>query len=197
MPLNGQEITQTDPPRTVAGMARVMLDGWGRMIGFVGTPPQTVETAGARPFDWSQVFAEAGLDPSGFKPTEPKWTPQQPFDERAAWEGAHPAQPDSPVRVEAAAYQGRLGSFQIINPWNRPAREEQAQEGVAERVVQAAVVVLFFMILLGAALLARPNLRLRGGRRRGAFRLAAFCFVLEIIAWLAAVYHMPRGALGV
>src|SRR5256714_931011 len=166
VPFNRQEITQNDPPRTVAGMASVMLDGSGRMIGFVGTPPQTVETAGAQPFDWSQVFAEAGLDPSGFKPTEPEWTPQQPFDERAAWEGAHPAQPDSPIRVEAAAYQGRLVSFQVIKPWKRPAREEQAQEGAAERVVQAAVVVLFFMILLGAALLARPNLRLRGGRRR-------------------------------
>src|SRR2546423_20417 len=50
------------------------------------------------------------------------------------------------------------------------------------------------MILLGAALLARRNLRLGRGDRRGAFRLAAFCFVLEIIAWLTAGHHVPEVA---
>ena len=194
VPFNRQEVTQLDPPRTVAGMASVSLDGSGRMIGFTGTPPQTVEAAGARPFDWSRVFAEAGLDPPDFRQTEPKWTPLEPFDERAAWEGTHPAQPDSPVRVEAAAYQGKLVSFQVVNPWNRPAREEQAQEGAGERLVQAAVVFLFFVILLGAALLARRNLQMGRGDRRGAFRLAAFVFVLEMIAWLTAAHHVPEVA---
>jgi hypothetical protein len=192
VPFNRQEVTQFDPPRTVAGMANVTLDGSGRMIGFSGTPPQTIEASNARPFDWSRVFAEAGLDPSGFKPTEPKWTPLQPFDERAAWEGSQPAQPDSPVRVEAAAYQGRLVSFQIVNPWNRPAREGQAQMNAGERIAQAAVVLIFFMILLGAALLARRNLKIGRGDRRGAFRLAAFVFVLEMVAWLTAAHHVPE-----
>ena len=191
VPFSRQEVTQFDPPRTVAGMASVLLDGSGRMVGFTGTPPQTVEASNAQPFDWSRAFAEAGLDPSDFKPTESKWTPQQPFDERAAWEGTHPAQPDSPIRVEAAAYQGKLVSFQIVNPWNRPARDEQAPEGAGERLVQALAIAIFFMILLGAALLARRNLRMGRGDRRGALRLAAFVFVAEMIAWLTAAHHVP------
>src|SRR5437763_3089283 len=192
VPFSRQEVTQFDPPRTVAGMASVLLDGSGRMVGFTGTPPQTVEASNAQPFDWSRAFAEAGLDPSDFKPTEPKWTPQQPFDERAAWEGTHPAQPDRPIRVEAAAYQNKLVSFQIVNPWNRPAREGQMPEGPADRIVQALVVLIFFVILLGAALLARRNLKMGRGDRRGALRLAAFVFVLEMIAWLTAAHHVPE-----
>jgi hypothetical protein len=191
VPLSKENITQVDPPRTVPGMANVMLDGAGRMIGFIGTPPQTMDAAAAQGFDWSRAFAEAGLDISAFRPTAPKWTPPHPFDERAAWEGAHPAQPDSPVRVEAAAYQGKLVSFQIVNPWNRPAREEQAPEGPADRVVQAAVVVLFFMILLGAALLARRNLRMGRGDRKGALRIAGFVFAAEMVAWLSSAHHVP------
>ncbi|MDQ5835535.1 MAG: serine/threonine protein kinase [Acidobacteriota bacterium] len=191
LPFNREEITQLDPPRAVAGMASVSLDGSGRMIGFNGTPPQTVETQGAQGFDWSRAFAEAGLDLSSFKPTAPQWTPQQPFDERAAWEGTQPGQPDNPIRVEAAAYQGKLVNFQIVNPWNRPAREEQAAEGPAARVAQASAIVIFFMILLGAALLARHNLRMGRGDRKGALRLAGFVFVAEMIAWLTAAHHVP------
>jgi serine/threonine-protein kinase len=192
VPFNRGAVTQLDPPRAVSGMASVSLDGSGRMLGFNGTPPQMVEAPNAQPFDWSRAFAEAGLDPSGFKPTEPKWTPQQPFDERAAWEGTHPGRPDSPIRVEAAAFHGKLVSFQIVNPWNRPAREEQAPEGAGERLVQAALVVIFFMILSGAALLARRNLRMGRGDRKGAFRLAGLVFALEMAAWLTAAHHVPE-----
>jgi Protein kinase domain len=192
VPFSREEITQLDPPRGVAGMASVSLDGSGRMIGFNGTPPQTVETQGAQGFDWSRAFAEAGLDLSSFRPTAPKWTPQQPFDERAAWEGAQPGQPDSPIRIEAAAYQGKLVNFQIVNPWNRPAREEQAPEGAAGRVVQAVFILIFFTLLLGAALLARRNLRLGRGDRKGALRLAGFVFVAEMIAWLSSAHHVPE-----
>ena len=191
VPLSRQDVTRDDPPRMVSGMAFVALDGEGRMVGFTGTPPQTVEANAARGFDWSRVFAEAGLDLSTFRPTEPQWTPPEAFDERAAWEGTQPGQPDSPVRVEAAAYQGKLVSFQIINPWNRPAREGQAREGYGDRLMQALVVVIFLTILLGAALLARRNLRLGRGDRRGALRLAAFVFVAETVAWLTAAHHVP------
>jgi hypothetical protein len=192
VPLSRQGITQLDPPRAVAGMASVLLDSAGRMIGFNGTPPQTSEGVAAQGFDWSRLFAEAGLEQSAFQPTESRWTPQQPFDERAAWEGTQPERPDSPIRIEAAAFRGKLVSFQIVNPWNRPAREEQASEGPAARVAQASAIVIFFMILLGAALLARHNLRMGRGDRKGALRLAGFVFVAEMIAWLTAAHHVPE-----
>jgi serine/threonine-protein kinase len=191
VPYSLKEITQVDPPRTAPGMAHVVLDGAGRMVGFVGTPPQSDQAAGAQGFDWSRAFAEAGLDPSAFRPTDPQWTPPQPFDERAAWEGTQPAQPDSPVRVEAAAFRGKLVSFQIVNPWNRPAREERMPEAPGNRVLQAVLIAVFLINLLAAALLARHNLRLGRGDRRGAFRLAAFVMVSEMVAWLTSAHHVP------
>jgi serine/threonine-protein kinase len=191
VPFNRQDVTQLDPPRAVSGMASVSLDANGRMIYFYGVPPQMTEAAAAKAFDWASAFAEAGLDPANFHSTDSLWTPPQAFDERAAWEGTQPGQPDSPLRVEAAAFQGKLVSFQLVNPWNRPAREEQATMSASERMAQAALIVIFFIILLGGALLARHNLRLGRGDRRGAFRLAAFVFVSETVAWLTAAHHVP------
>jgi serine/threonine-protein kinase len=162
------------------------------LLTFYGVPPQTVETTDAPGFDWSRLFTEAGLDPADFHPTEPRWTPSQPFDERAAWEGHHPGQPDSPIRVEAAAFQGKPVSFQIVNPWTRPARDEQAQMGASQRAIQALIILIFFVILIGGAMLARHNLRLGRGDRRGAFRLAAFVLIAETVAWLTASHHVPN-----
>ena len=191
VPFNRQDVTQIDPPRTISGMASVSLDASGRMIYFYGVPPQTTETTQAKPFDWTSAFAEAGLDPSNFRATEPLWTPPQAFDERAAWTGTQPGQPDSPLRIEASAFQGKLVSFQLVNPWNRPAREEQATLSTSERIVQASVILIFLVVLVGGALLARRNLRMGRGDRRGAFRLAAFVAVAETLAWLTAAHHVP------
>src|SRR2546423_1370550 len=173
-------------------MAGVSLDARGRMINFYGVPPQVADNQNAPPaqFDWSRLFAEAGLDVADFKPTEPKWVSPHPYDQRAAWEGHHPGQPDSPMRVEAAAFQGRPVWFTIVNPWDRPTRQQQAEESPGERVIQAFFVTIFFVILLGAALLARHNLRMGRGDRKGAFRLAAFAFVLGTVSWLFAAHHV-------
>jgi serine/threonine-protein kinase len=191
---NRLDVTAADPPHTVAGMAGISLDARGRMVNFYGVPPQVADNQSAPPsaFDWSQLFTEAGLDIREFTPTEPKWVPPHPYDQHAAWEGHHPGQPESPIRIEAAAFQGRPVSFQIINPWNRPARQEESQMTAGERVAQALFILIFFVILLGAALLARHNLRLGRGDRRGAFRLATFVFLLEIFSWLFVAHHVPE-----
>ena len=94
------------------------------------------------------------------------------------------------MRVEAAAFQGRPVWFTIVNPWDRPTRQEQAEESPGEGMIQAFFVTIFFVILLGAALLARHNLRRGLGDRKGAFRLAAFAFTLEMVSWLFAAHHV-------
>ncbi|MDT7807384.1 MAG: eukaryotic-like serine/threonine-protein kinase [Acidobacteriota bacterium] len=194
VPFNRQDTTALDPPHTVSGMAGVSLDARGRMLFFYGVPPQVDEHSDAPSpaFDWSQLFAEAGLDMREFTPSEPKWVPPQAYDQRAAWDGHHPGQPDSPIHIEAAAFEGRPVWFQIINPWNRPARQEEASGLTNERAAQAFAIFLFFVILLGAALLARHNLRMGRGDRRGAFRLAAFVFLLEMVSWLFGAHHVPE-----
>ncbi|HEX7313138.1 MAG TPA: serine/threonine-protein kinase [Pyrinomonadaceae bacterium] len=196
-PFNRVSVTATDPPRTVSGMANLSLDMRGRLLAFEGVPPQTIspvpaqETQQPARFDWSRLFAEAGLDPATFRQVEPTWVPPHAFDERAAWEGTYPGQPDTTVRVEAAAFLGRPVYFQLINPWNPPTREAQTPIPAGVRFFVAVVVVLFFTMMTGAALLARHNLRLGRGDRRGAFRLAVFCFVLTLLEWLIGAHHVP------
>jgi serine/threonine protein kinase len=194
VPYNRQDATSIDPPHNISGMAGVSLDARGRMINFYGVPPQVAEHTDepTHAFDWSQLFAEAGLDMREFTPTEPKWVPPHAYDQHAAWEGHQPGQPDSPIRIEAAAFEGRPISFQIINPWNRPARQDEVTESANERAAQAFAIFLFFVILLGAALLARHNLRMGRGDRRGALRIAAFVFLLEMVAWLFGAHHVAE-----
>jgi predicted Ser/Thr protein kinase len=195
VPFNREELTATDPPRTVSGMANLSLDTRGRLLAFEGVPPQNVPAQeSARPpapFDWSRLFAEAGLDISNFKRVDSVWTPPHAFDERAAWEGSYPGQPETTVRVEAAAFRGRPVYYQLVNPWNPPTRQEQAPVPAGARLLQALVVVLFFVILGAAGLLARHNLRLGRGDRRGALRLAGLVFAAIIFSWLFAAHHVP------
>jgi serine/threonine-protein kinase len=192
-PFNREDVTQFDPPRTISGMAGVSLDTRGRLLAFYGVPPQLAEPQDAPPvaFDWSKLFAEAGLDASAFKQVEPRWVPPHPFDARAAWEGFYPGQADVPLRVEAAAFRGRPVYFQLISPWNPPSRQEQPPVPEGERIIQSLVIVLFFVILIGAALLARHNLRLGRGDRKGALRLAAVIFLLTCVSWFFGAHHVP------
>jgi serine/threonine-protein kinase len=188
-------VTQLDPPRTVSGMANVTLDTRGRMLAFEGVPPQTVSPVRPQdapaPFDWSRLFKEAGLDPATFEKVEPVWVPPHAFDERAAWEGTYPGQPDTPLRVEAAAFRGRPVYFQLINPWNQARRQEEVAVPAAARMFLAAMVVIFCAMMAGAALLARHNLRLGRGDRRGARRLASFVFAGTLLDWLISAHHVP------
>ena len=194
LPLSLNDVTDADPPRTISGMAGLWLDTRGRLLAFYGVPPQLIEGSRARvvpPPSTGRNFREAGLDASKFSRAEPKWVPSQPFDAQAAWEGVYTEQPDVPVRVEAASFRGKPVQFQVVSPWNNPTRQQQPQEPAAEKVVQGVLIGMFMLILLGAALLARHNLRLRRGDRKGAFRRAAFFFILAMLSSLFSTHHVP------
>jgi serine/threonine-protein kinase len=192
-PFNREEVSPQDPPHTISGMVGMTLDMRGRLLGFEAVPPQVVEhqDSAPAPFDWSKFFAEAGLDPSTFKQVEPVWVPPLAFDSQAAWEGTYPGQPDTKIRLEAASFRGRPVYFQLINPWKQPIRQEETPVPAPERIIQAAVIVIFLVILVGAALLARYNLRLSRGDRKGAMRLAGFVFLLTNVSWLFGAHHVP------
>ncbi|HEV2802718.1 MAG TPA: serine/threonine-protein kinase [Pyrinomonadaceae bacterium] len=153
------------------------------------TQAASADASGA--FDWSPLFREAGLDISNFRPVESRWTPPRHADTRAAWEGAYPARPDLPLKIEAAAYGGRPVYFELIGAWRAPARQTPFEESTAERTFFAFLLFFYFGALVLAALLAWRNLRLGRGDRRGAFRLALFVFVLRMIHWLFSAHHVP------
>jgi len=192
-------VSLEDPPEDVSGMAHVSLDVRGRLIEFVAVPPQVDDSKGPWPEpDWPSLFAEAGLDFSQFTTAHASWTPPVYSDARAAWEGALPEKASIHIRVEAAAYHGKPAYFQIVGPWTRPARVRPFEETLLSQISGILGPALALGAVAGGLMLARRNLRLGRGDRRGAFRLAAYVFSIGMLGWVFVSAHVPTvsGELG-
>jgi hypothetical protein len=173
-------------------MAGVRYDLRGRLVGLYVVTPQN-ETPAAAPAaapDWSLLFAEAKLDPAAFRPVAPQWTPPFFCDARAAWEGAWPSRPDLPFRIEAAVYRGKPVWFEVVNPWTRAERDQPWVPTGGQRVSMAMMIVILCVLLLGGAVLAKRNLLLGRGDRRGAVRLASAVFAIGMASWLLVCHHV-------
>jgi serine/threonine-protein kinase len=192
---SGGVVHPDDPPRDVSGMTYEVLDPSGGLGYFEAVPPQLDPAKGpAPPPDWPMLFKAAGLDIAQFKPAESEWTPPQWSDTRAAWTGVAPGRPDVPLRVEAAAYRGKPVYFGRIWPWELPERMREYQYTAQEKAGNAISLALFLAVLAGAVFLARRNLRLGRGDRRGAFRLAVFVLVILTLAWGIEAHHLPTSS---
>jgi hypothetical protein len=97
----------------------------------------------------------------------------------------------SRCRYAAASIRGNPVYFELIGPWTRPERMQPYQPPPGERAFLVTAIVLFFVMLVGSALLVRQNLRLGRGDRRGAFRVAAFVYAAWVLAWLFGAHHVP------
>jgi len=214
VPEGGITVTREDPPTVVAGMVNITLDTEGRLLSFDAAPPQ-VETKpsgeesaptageGTRPVgpaepDWRPLFAAAGLDIGAFTPAEPRWVPPHHADARAAWEGQFPNAPGIPLRIEAAAFRGRPVYFETVAPWTEAVRDEPRGLTPADARFALALFAVFMTVLVAAVWLARRNVRLGRGDRRGAGRLALVIFALALAGWALAADHVPAvlGELG-
>jgi predicted Ser/Thr protein kinase len=183
-------VAYRDPPADIAGMTDVSLDPAGRLVRLIAVPPEFDgnQHSSTEP-DWSSVFAAAGLDPPRFSAAEPSWLPPVPFDTRRAWTGVHPDWHDTPVRVMAAAVSGKPVYFDI-----RPVAEEMAPgTRIAGGQISDTVVLLLLAIAwIGAGVLARRNLRLGQGDRKGAMRLAAYFGTCLAANGLLRADHAPQ-----
>jgi serine/threonine-protein kinase len=182
-------VRSDDPPLDLAGMAEVALDPRGRLMSFVAVPPPMEPPQAWPEPDWGPLFREAGVDPASFKPVAPEWTSPVDSDRKAAWVGAYPGQPAVEVRIEAAAYHGRTVWFAVLPPWAAEARS-RVPVTPPTPVGQVSVLVLALALPLGGALLARRNLRLGRGDRKGAFRVALFVFAAYSVAGLLRADHV-------
>jgi len=181
-----------DPPLDVSGMARVVLDADGRLTGFTAVPPQVEDAPGAavEP-DWGPVLQEAGLDPAALKPAAPRWAAPVDSDRKAAWEAVMPGE-GMAVRVEAAAYHGRVVWFELQPPWLKPERMPSNDSSARVPVGGASLVVLALAVPFGAVLIARRNMRLGRGDRAGAFVVALFVYCTYAAARLFQADHVAR-----
>jgi hypothetical protein len=189
-----EDIEVDKPALDVSGMVSVYLDMNGRLHWFVGVPPQrepppgpkgTVETSP----DWPLVFREAGLDIANFQPTASTSVPLHAYDARAAWVGPDPEHPELKTHVEAAAFRGKLVYFETIYPWDQPLRQEESPESGGHRVMIIILFAIILVTLVGSVVLARRNLRLGRGDRRGATRVALVYFAASMLVWLFVEHH--------
>jgi len=180
-----------DPAPIISGMVSVTLDPQGRLVEFNAVPAQVDKSsAEVAPPDWKRLFDAAGLDLSQFAAAAPQWTPLGICDARAAWTGVLSSGPSNPVRVEAAAWRGRPIYFQIVGPWTRPKRMETFMFGGSMKAVAIVALALSGLLLLAALLLARSNIRLGRGDRRGAMRLASFTACVFMLIWVFSGSHV-------
>jgi serine/threonine-protein kinase len=189
----GFGVALDSPPMDVSGMVGMRLDPLGRLRYFAAVLPRVEsrsEPSGsaASPFAWAAIFAAAGLDQSSFTAAEPQWTPLASWDERAAWTGTYPEQTDLPIRLEAAAYRGRLVYFQIIEPWTPALRKPAAQQTLG---LGWGIWITLWVFIIAVFGIGWKNYRQGKGDRRGAFRLALFAACVYFLALILSSDHAP------
>jgi hypothetical protein len=115
-------------------------------------------------------------------PAAPEVVPPVAFDDRQAWVGTLG---DDPFRFEAAAFRGRI----VFAQWGETGGETPPSPGSRTRVPAFARVViaaLWLLTPLVIIVIARHNVRVGRGDRRGARRVATAVLVLGIGADLVA-----------
>jgi len=182
------QITPDDPPPVRSGMIGLNLDPQGRLVQLDAVPPQLEEKPeSSRAPDWAALFGAAGLDTARFASAEPRWLSLAGFDARAAWTGTYAQSPELPLRVEAASWRGRPVFFRVIGPWSKPERMKPYENQTAGQNILLSVIVAVWLV---AVLLAWRNFRTGRGDMRGASRLAAFGFGVEMLKWLCTAHHV-------
>lgn len=181
-------VTESDPPQMQSGMKLISLDLEGRLVSFSAVPEQVVAKPSARRIEWQPLFSAAAIDLTSLTSAEPQWVPPSFADARAAWVGKWPT--GEPLRIEAAAFRGRPVYFELIGLWTRPARMQPVPVTTSEKVSQGIFLTLFGAVILGSVLIARRNLKLGKGDRRGAARIALMIFLLTLAQSLITTSHV-------
>jgi hypothetical protein len=183
-----------DPAMTGSGMHQIVLDARGRAVEFRSVPPErppapaaAAEAPGAPP--WDTVFEATELDRATFMAATPQWVPRDFSDATAAWEGPMPGRDNQRIRVEAAAFQGRVTWFRIVWPWTEPRNAQVTPRTGAQTVASALSIALWIGLLLGGVALARRNLRQRRADNRGAARFGIFLFLATLVQRLSLGTH--------
>lgn len=179
-------------PQTTSGMRSISLDTRGRLVEFSAVPPQFTENSNAKTTaNFSTLFQSAELNLSNFKEVEPQWTPPNAFDERKAWEGVMTDHTEIPLRVEAASFQGKIVSFQLIYPWTKPIVAETEKLTTRDWISTFVFAGILIGLVVIAIFLVRKHLKSGSGDRKGAFKISLVVFALVTGGWLFSMSHVP------
>jgi serine/threonine-protein kinase len=193
-PADYWNVSINDPALSESGMTTVLLDTQGRLIDLYCYPVSVDSAAPSQAFDWNVLFAAAELNIADFKSTAPEWVSPVAFDQQSAWSGFFPEQPQIPLHIEAAAFQGKPVYFEMFGPWTRPARLGPGDQSARDKALQVLILLIVVGCLIGGAVLTRRNLRLGRADRKGGFRLAAYVLGISVLSWTLRANHPPSSS---
>lgn len=199
-------VTPNEPPLTEPGMRCLFLDPRGQLIEFHAVPPRSSHSPNPNPggkVDWSPLLQAAGLDKAplvAVPPGQLRRTPPVYADARMGWDLQGPE--GLPIRVEAAACQGRVVYFHLGVPYYYSKEEkpflpsERVTVGTVPDEPQALSIETLYGAVGLAVLTVGPWLAWQHWRRgranpRGALWLAAFFFATAMVGWLLTAKHVP------
>jgi len=181
-------ISASDPAPQVEGEALVGLDTLGRLTWLRVVPSRREpDPPDSREPDWRPVLAAAGLSNTSLTPDRPRVVPPVAFDGRQAWTGTLGGEA---FRFEAAAFRGRI----VYAEWGVGASGpdvSDAPRAPLASYVAAAVSTVQLLALVLIVLLARHNVKMGRGDRRGARRVAVFCLVVGLVGHLIGWHWVP------
>jgi len=183
------------PPMELSGMVQEFFGTDGRLMSFLAVPPQQDTSTEAAPApNWAPLFVAAGLEQNEFHTAAPQWTPLVTSDVREAWVGSWPGRPDLPLRVEAAAFRGKVVYFDLLGAWEKPNRMQETQRTTGEKIQSGIAIVFLTLLVVLGVVLARKNVRAGRSDWKGAARLALFAFSMTLVSGILFAHHVPTGA---
>ena len=190
-------VTPTDPPPGQPGVASLLLDAKGRLLGLEAAPgasESSLQPTESDDWPWPLLILRAGLDERKLRPSAPRLAPPPYADRRVAWTGVHPDDDKLTLRVEGTACNNKPITFAVLA---EPATAEETTGFLdylrRKTLVDNTRTILLTILIVVSIPLARRNVREGRSDLRGAFRLATFVLILRLIAWLLQASHTLGG----
>ncbi len=182
------------PASTEPGTVDLRLDKQGRLLE-LRRLPSLARTEVTEAFDWEPLLAATGIDRRSLIEVEPRINPPLNCGRQWAWEGRYDEPGALPMRLETCTTNGEATYLEVLPPWSARQQAISSEASISDRLINArdtvdlVSAIVFWTMLLGAALLARRNVRLGRADRRGTARLATVAGVLVLISVLLEANH--------
>jgi serine/threonine-protein kinase len=183
-------VNLSNPAVVVPGMATIILGPDGRLLEFLAAPSADVVVSAGSP-DWEAAVRRAGLDPGRFREESAAGLPPVVCDANRAWSEESESGGSNALRIRAGALGDRLTYFSVLPPWRESLLANHSRSRAHGRLSHGLYDGLFIIVILACIVVARRNLRLGRGDKRGATRLAAYVFGVTLAFGLLLAHHVP------